>query len=111
MVLVINNCTKFSKVDGDSENSDGVNNSARGVGSIGSKKVPEGDYIVDIFVKNEEIAKEVKYSNEDRMENVIEVIGMKKDIKDSIKDVEDSIIVNGSVPRDYRMLLLAEKVV
>jgi len=49
-VLVINNYTKFSKVDGDGKNSDGVNNSVRGVGSIGSKKVPEGDYTVDIFI-------------------------------------------------------------
>lgn len=49
-MLVINNYTKFSKVDGDGKNSDGVNNSVRGVGSIGSKKVPEGDYTVDIFI-------------------------------------------------------------
>ena len=103
-MLVINNYTKFSKVDGDSKDSDGINNSVRGVGSIGSKKVPEGDYIVDIFVKNEEIVKEVKYSDEDRIENVIEVVGIKKDIK-------DNIIVNSSVPRDCRILLLAERVI
>jgi len=110
-VLVINNYTKFGKVGGNSKNSNGVNNSAKGVGSVGSKIVPEGDYIVDVFVKNKEITEEVKYSDEDRIENVIEVIGIKKDIKDSIKNVKDSIIVNSSVPRDCRILLLAERVV
>ena len=110
-MLVINNCTKFSKVNGNSKNSNGINNSVRGIGSIGSKKVPKGDYIVDIFIKNEEIVKEVKYSNKDRIDNIIKVIGIKKDIKDGIKDIEDSIIVNSSVPRDCRMLFLAERVV
>ena len=117
-MLVINNYAKFSEVNGDSENGNGINNSVRGVGSIGSKKVLEGDCIVDIFIKNKEIVEEVKYSDKDRIENVIEVVSIKKNIKDSIKDVkgsikdvEDSIIVNSSVPRDYRMLLLTEKVV
>jgi hypothetical protein len=110
-VLIINNYTKFSKVNSNSKNSNSINNSIRGVGSIGSKKVLEGNYIVDVFIKNKEIIKELKYSDKDRIENVIEVIGIKKDIKDSVKDVEDSIIVNSSVPRDYRMLLPAKRVV
>ena len=53
----------------------------------------------------------MKYSNIDRIENVIEVIGMKNDIKGGIKDVEDSIIVNNSVSRDCKTLLLVKGVV
>lgn len=107
----MNDCAEFGEVDGDSENGDGVDDSVRGAGSVGSKKVPEGDCTVDVFVKNEEIVEELKYGDEDRMENVMEVVGMKKDVEDGVEDVEDGITVNGSVPRDCRMLLLAERVV
>jgi len=45
------------------------------------------------------------------MENVIEVVGMKNDVKEGIKDVENGIIVNNSVPRDFRTLFFVERVV
>jgi len=95
IVLVVNDCVEFREGNGDgnSENGDGV----------------EG-YIKDVFVKNEEIIKEVKYGNEDKID-IIEVVGMKNNVKGGIEDVEDGIIVNNSVLRDCRTLLLMENVV
>ena len=101
-MLIING--EFGDGDSDSENSDGVNDSIGSVKNAGGKKAPEGDSIKDIFVKNEEIAKDVKHGDKDRMESVMEVVGMEKDIK-------DGITVNNNVAGDYRTLFLAKKVV
>ena len=101
-MLVING--EFGDGDSDSKNSDSINNSIGSVKNIRGKKVLKKNGTKDIFIKNEEIAENVKHSDKDGIENIIEVVGMEKDIK-------NSITVNDNIAGDCRTLLLAEKVV